>query len=326
MGQEVLYCYKCQRRVVGTDFSKGHAFEVGNHVSCSACAADLLQNLSSKDREQLLGKMFQATQGRHAASAPAAAPKRQSTVRLPAVPPPPRKPSPMLPVLIGGGLLLVAILILMFSRSDPPKPEPPRAATLPPQERVPVEKSPAADDLPTRRQEAIAKERAELQRQPPPPPPPTPVEVPPPAPAVIFSHDFAKGAGSFKSKEGATEIVDAEPGGPKAIAIGPKGAGVRDFKVVTRPSTVVRFRLKPLVDVDWFECMSWVEGKGANAWYHVPNLKKGVWRTVEFKLGELRLNYNGTPIMGATVNTLFFYFLDRPDDARVLLADFEIRD
>ena len=41
MGQEILYCYKCQTKIVGADFSGGKAFQVGNHVSCSSCAADL---------------------------------------------------------------------------------------------------------------------------------------------------------------------------------------------------------------------------------------------------------------------------------------------
>jgi hypothetical protein len=149
---------------------------------------------------------------------------------------------------------------------------------------------------------------------------------PPRAGKVILAHDFSKGAGPFKPPAGAAEIVDAEPSGAKAIAIPQKGVGVSGFQVVTKPSTTVRFRVKSTIDLDYFECISWIQAKGANAWYHITNLKKDEWRTVEFKLGDLQYNWNGAPVMGATVEGIFFYFVNKPQDSRVLLADFEIRD
>jgi len=165
---------------------------------------------------------------------------------------------------------------------------------------------------------------------PPPAPPPSPAPPGPRPGKVVLAHDFLPGPGPFNNVgDGApapAEIVNAEPNGTKAIAIPPKGSSVRGFQVVTRPSTVVRFRLKSMIDLDFFECMSFIESKQANAWFHVTNLKKGEWRTVEFKLGDLALNYNGTPIMGESVNSLVFYYINRPDDARILLTDFEIRD
>ncbi len=143
---------------------------------------------------------------------------------------------------------------------------------------------------------------------------------------IIFAHDFAKGAGTFKPPSGAAELVDVEPNGAKAIAISPNGVGVKGFQVVTKPSTILRFRVKATVDLDFFEVMSWIQARGANAWFHITNLKKDEWRTVEIKVGELRFNWNGDPIMGETVDALYFYYVKRPDDTRVLLTDFELRD
>jgi hypothetical protein len=50
------------------------------------------------------------------------------------------------------------------------------------------------------------------------------------------------------------------------------------------------------------------------------------WKTVEFKLGDMSLNYSGPAIRGAVVDNLSFYYVNRPDDSRVLLTDVEIRD
>jgi hypothetical protein len=153
-------------------------------------------------------------------------------------------------------------------------------------------------------------------------------KAPAPAPrsgTLLLSQDFSKGAGTFAAKVGVLEIVDADPG-VKAVSIPPSGVKLEGFQVATKPGTLVRFRVKALFDLDLFECMSWVDAKGANAWYHVRDLKKGEWRTVEFKMGDMQLNYNGAPIRGESVHSILFHFLDRPDDARVLLTDFELRD
>src|SRR5436190_17718706 len=74
MGQEIVYCFKCQSRIVGSDFAKGAAYEVGNNVCCSKCATELLNTLPPKDRENLLAQMFKATQERRSGSTNAALP------------------------------------------------------------------------------------------------------------------------------------------------------------------------------------------------------------------------------------------------------------
>lgn len=419
MGQEIVYCYKCQRRIVGAEFADGKAFQVGNHVSCSGCAAELLHQLPPKDREQLLGKMFKATQGRPAAAAAAAPAKRQSTVRLQAAPDPPQPKAPPV-ALIGagvGGALLLVVLLVVFGKSDPPPPPPPKKTPAPAVvEKKPATPSPAEapareavqnarafatknprdlegqisawrdacdaaagttlsaearrelDAVLARRKDAIPKEWEELQQQarshvdaaqypaaidvlqaararysvsewtlpldrrigelhqaaarsaPPPAPPPPP---PPPVAAtgqVLYAEDFKNGRGKFS--EG--EIVDADPG-VKAIAIPPKGFGFK-LPFTIKPTTTVRFRLKPLVDLDWFECITWVQSKGGNAWWHVRDLKKGEWKTVEFKVGEMKLDYGGPPVGNELLDGITFYYLNRPESSRILLTDLELRE
>jgi hypothetical protein len=53
--------------------------------------------------------------------------------------------------------------------------------------------------------------------------------------------------------------------------------------------------MKALVDLDYFECMSWVQAKGNNAWHHETNLKKGEWRTIEFKMADMHLGWMVRP-------------------------------
>jgi hypothetical protein len=148
------------------------------------------------------------------------------------------------------------------------------------------------------------------------------------APAVarpgksVYAEDFSKGKGRFG---GGGEIVEAGAG-VKALGIPPKGVTVGGFSLVTKPSTTVRFRVKALIDLDFFECLTWIAAKNAAAWYHVNGLKKGEWRTVEFKFGDMTYNYVGAPIMGETVESMLLYYLNRPDDSRILITDFEIRD
>ena len=51
MGQEILYCYKCQTRLLGSDFDKGHAFRVNSQAACAQCVRELLAHLPDPDAE-----------------------------------------------------------------------------------------------------------------------------------------------------------------------------------------------------------------------------------------------------------------------------------
>jgi hypothetical protein len=45
MGQEILYCYKCQTRLLGSEFDKGKAFKVGDKAACAVCVKHLLGSI-----------------------------------------------------------------------------------------------------------------------------------------------------------------------------------------------------------------------------------------------------------------------------------------
>ena len=69
MGREIVYYFKCQRRVLGDELDKGSAYQVGNQITCAGCAVHLLETLPPKQKEQLLAKMFQETKDRQSAPA-----------------------------------------------------------------------------------------------------------------------------------------------------------------------------------------------------------------------------------------------------------------
>jgi hypothetical protein len=64
-----------------------------------------------------------------------------------------------------------------------------------------------------------------------------------------------------------------------------------------------------------------------NARYYVTGLKKGEWKTVEFRGVEARVGWamDGPSLDGSVMNNLRLVF-EGPADARILLDDFEIRD
>ena len=37
MGHEIVYCFRCQNRILGTEIEKGKAFPFGNRFCCKAC-------------------------------------------------------------------------------------------------------------------------------------------------------------------------------------------------------------------------------------------------------------------------------------------------
>ena len=43
-------------------------------------------------------------------------------------------------------------------------------------------------------------------------------------------------------------------------------------------------------------------------------------------LGDMQIGWNGAAIMGDRIESIMFYFVNRPADSRVLITDFEIRD
>ena len=130
MGQEVVYCFKCQKRIHGNDFAKGQAYQVENNFCCSACAVGVLETLPPKAKEQLIAKMFKATQDRQSTSSPAmktagGPSAASSTGRIPHATPRPMKlpeessSGPLIGGIIGAIVAVVIVVVFLSSSSTP---------------------------------------------------------------------------------------------------------------------------------------------------------------------------------------------------------------
>src|SRR6185295_7877011 len=126
MGQEIVYCFKCQTRLLGSDFDKGLAFRVGAQVSCPECVRSLFAHLPPAEIDGEIARLKESQ-----------VPKRAGTSRIPVI----RSPSPgtstamkTLPTgpasdksklymaLGGGGVALLLILGVLMSSNPKPAP------------------------------------------------------------------------------------------------------------------------------------------------------------------------------------------------------------
>ena len=123
------------------------AYQVNNHISCSTCVVHLLETLGPKEKEQLLAKMFKATQERQSHTNPALKamggappPKspKQTTVRL--TPVAPRRSRNLLPIASVAVALLIGVLVLVMTLAQSP---PTEVSKTPPPESRPTPPSPA---------------------------------------------------------------------------------------------------------------------------------------------------------------------------------------
>jgi hypothetical protein len=156
MGQEIVYCFKCQIRLLGSDFEKGKAFRVGSHVACLACMKILLADdpdpqgeLERRKRAQMTGAPGGPKSG-STGRIPLVSPSggaAHSTSRIPVQPPAAAPPSDAhrLPWILGGVAAVVLVVLVMAipresprreeSRSmveaPPPIPRPPARPTSP---------------------------------------------------------------------------------------------------------------------------------------------------------------------------------------------------
>jgi hypothetical protein len=138
MGQEIVYCFKCQKRISSSDYAKGTAFQLENRSCCSACAVQVLDTLDARSKELLLGKMFKATQDRQSATSPSnrtpVGPHPGSSSRKIPVPPTAPPPSSM-PLVLGIGAAVVVVVLLLavvLSGSSPPPAPPAPPVARPP--------------------------------------------------------------------------------------------------------------------------------------------------------------------------------------------------
>jgi hypothetical protein len=134
---------------------------------------------------------------------------------------------------------------------------------------------------------------------------------------VIFSEKFEGGPGKFKG-----EVQDG------ALSFGPKGTSAwGGWSTTVGESTSVRFKVKPLADLDQVTVLIWSDKLKDNARFYVTGLKKGEWKDVEFRGIEARVGWamDGPSLDGCVMNNLAVLF-EGPAETRVLLRDFEVRE
>jgi hypothetical protein len=178
MGQEIVYCFKCQTRLLGADFEKGRAFKLGPRASCLECAKDLLtpdQIQQELDRSRAAAEKSSSEKtGRFLAPPPQRpahdksgrhhAPSHEITLSdssskmrpLAARAHAPRSAAPLVATAVAGIFGVLLLLALAFSTGRPVRPHP-----------SPEARAASSDPAP----------------EPPPPPRPDPPRPDPPRPS-----------------------------------------------------------------------------------------------------------------------------------------------
>lgn len=161
MGKEIVYCFKCRRKILGHEYEKGQAFQVENNVCCSACAVHVLETLPPKAKEQLLAKMFKATQERGQSNSPTPSkPVTQRIVMAPFRPvaAPPRSSSQGLIIgIVAVVVALVLAVVLLSGGGSKPTP----VAVTPP---APIPR-PAGPPAPSAEEQRLAANAKEALRR-----------------------------------------------------------------------------------------------------------------------------------------------------------------
>ncbi len=178
MGAEILYCYKCNRRLLETDFGNGEALKIGTLSTCIDCADDLLAKLTPEQRRAVLRKAEETAAKAGPAARPA--PVRQTrqipvmrgttTGRIPRIPPPApsRKPLTAIAALGGGFALLLLLLLFGGSSSPPPEPEPEPRRVAPRRPPKPSPRPPPTDttaDVEAAQRKALIADIAAIERE-----------------------------------------------------------------------------------------------------------------------------------------------------------------
>lgn len=157
MGQEIVYCFKCQTRLVGSDFEKGRAFRAGARVACQICAREILSP------EEIERARDAARPLRHVPEA-AARPGSSSRLRpalARAARPDGRRTSAALWVGAGGALALLAVAAALSTSRGPARAAPPPSAPSP----APSPPAPPRDEPRPLRPVGFSGELAELDGQ-----------------------------------------------------------------------------------------------------------------------------------------------------------------
>src|ERR1041384_3086083 len=142
MGQEILYCYKCQTRLLGSEFEKGKAFKVGAQASCANCVKDLLASMPEAAGE--VDRKLSSS-ARIRAPLPETPRVKPPTVRTGPLPGPASSRTPLTIAIVVSVLVVVAIAVAMSSGRNPVNvppsnatgPHPPAPPSVPPKPEDP---------------------------------------------------------------------------------------------------------------------------------------------------------------------------------------------
>ena len=63
MGQEIVYCFKCNTRLVSSDFDKGAAYWVADRPACKACTWALAASEGAEGRPRRCFSMSRGGSG-----------------------------------------------------------------------------------------------------------------------------------------------------------------------------------------------------------------------------------------------------------------------
>lgn len=140
-----------------------------------------------------------------------------------------------------------------------------------------------------------------------------------PAPTkTLFAEKFEEGPGKFSGGE-------VREG---ALSVPPKGAGAWGaWSATVGETTTLRFRLKPLAEIEQATVLIWSDKLKDNGRYYINGLKKGEWKDVTFRGVDVRTGWamDGPSLDGQSF-TNFKLLFEGAEDARLLLDDFEIRE
>src|SRR5687767_7212480 len=101
MGQEILYCYKCQTRLLGSEFEKGKAFKVGGKASCAVCVKELLDAVPDVGSESERSRKLPSTARLQAVGSESSSRIKPHRPIQPAAPPPAPPPKPKGSIVMG---------------------------------------------------------------------------------------------------------------------------------------------------------------------------------------------------------------------------------
>src|SRR5258705_7816948 len=107
MGHEIVYCSRCQNRLLGADFDKGDAVRIANYICCVGC----LTPAEKESLDRVVKSTTTNTAARRSSSATGKALTGSSTAfrSVPQEAPRPRPPLWML----GAGAVGVVLLIVI---------------------------------------------------------------------------------------------------------------------------------------------------------------------------------------------------------------------